>query len=166
MSQKLWRGNSIEWSESDGPSHKITKQLPKFDHHLGNFSTRLLDVGCNEHKVVERKAYEEGEKKSLVRRRSCSIDDKRLGLRHDKDQTKDTCNKCKRWGHWARDCKKKKQDICEPKENGNNANCGKAFILALFSFFRWWNMVCWFPNMNAPLAQMWMVQNFWRNPIS
>jgi hypothetical protein len=28
----------------------------------------------------------------------------------------------------------KKQDICEPKENGNNANCGKAFILALFSF--------------------------------
>lgn len=24
--------------------------------------------------------------------------------------------------------------MCEPKENGNNANCGKAFILALFFF--------------------------------
>jgi hypothetical protein len=38
---KLSRGNNIEWSESDGPSHKSTKQLPIFNHHLGNFSTKL-----------------------------------------------------------------------------------------------------------------------------
>jgi hypothetical protein len=95
MSYKLSRDNSTKWSESDGSSHKSTKQLPKFDHHLGNFSTRLLDVGCNEHKVVEWKAYEEGKKKSLVRRRSCSIDDKQLGLKHDKDQSKDLATNVK-----------------------------------------------------------------------
>ncbi len=61
--------------------------------------------------VVEWKAYEEGKRKSLVRRRSCSIDDKTLSLKHDKDQSKDACNKCKEWGHWARDCKEKKQDM-------------------------------------------------------
>ncbi len=85
----------------------------------------MLDVGCNEHKVVEWKAYEEGKKKSLVRRRSCSIDDKKLSLRRDKDQALDI-TKIKvrilatnvKSEDIGLEIAKRKNKTCEPKKMG------------------------------------------------
>ncbi len=111
-----WNTNT-KWGESNGPSHKLARQLPKCDHHNGNPLTNGLDMGCSEHKAIEWKTYEEGKGKTHQGKEVFTLMTKRSSSRHTKDWKKDICNYCKEQGHWAKDWGKKRNKRHKQKKN-------------------------------------------------